>query len=185
MVNVEEGSKREKMRSNIVGMGVVVVSCLALSGCKVGKGSAAASVAVVDFHANYDAEKIEEIYSESHPGFKAAQSKEKVMKFIRTVRSKLGKVQSSKRVGFQVKSFNFKTNAVLTYKTTFENGEAVEVFTYRIADGEASLLGWNINSTDLIVGGSEAEQESEKQSSDKVDNRPAWLKKERTSEGKK
>jgi len=57
-----------------------------------------------------------------------------------------------------------KTNVVLTFKTEFENGQGVETFTYRIADGSAILLGWHVNSNALIVTPAKGEQNAAGQS---------------------
>jgi hypothetical protein len=39
----------------------------------------------------------------------------------------------------------------LSLKTQFERGSGIETFTYRFSGSEALLLGYNINSSDLII----------------------------------
>jgi len=39
----------------------------------------------------------------------------------------------------------------ITYKTEFEKGSGTETFTYAISSGTALLLGYRINSNDLLT----------------------------------
>jgi hypothetical protein len=43
------------------------------------------------------------------------------------------------------------TRVVLDYSTKFDAGDAAEQFTWKIAGNNAVLVGYNINSTALIV----------------------------------
>jgi PBP1b-binding outer membrane lipoprotein LpoB len=120
-------------------------------GCNPMKNTAEAEKAAAEFHALFDAQNFEKIYDDAHPDLKSAQSKADLVSFIKTVRERLGPVKAKERTGWQANSYNLKTNAVLTYSTQFEHGQGTETFTYRIADGKASLLGWHINSNALII----------------------------------
>ncbi len=72
------------------------------------------------------------------------------MKFLQFARRKLGTVKSATQSGSNVNMFNGVTSVVLTYKTDFEKGSAVETFTF-IASGDSAMLqGYNINSSALI-----------------------------------
>ena len=115
------------------------------------KSTAEADKAAADFHGLYDAEDYDKIFDTAHSDFKGLKPKAEVISFVRSVRDKLGKVKSSNRTGWQANSVNMKTNVVLTFSTEFMNGEGVETFTYRIEDGKAILLGWYVNSNDLIL----------------------------------
>ncbi|CUS43395.1 MAG: hypothetical protein V4610_03915 [Pseudomonadota bacterium] len=39
----------------------------------------------------------------------------------------------------------------LNYATSYMRGEAIETFVYKIADGQAKLAGYNVNSDALII----------------------------------
>lgn len=134
------------------------VVSLILTGCNPVKSTAEAGKAAAEFHALFDAENFEQIFDTAHADFKASKPKVDTINFLRLVREKLGPVKSTNRTGWQAKSFNLKTNVVLTFDTDFKNGRGVETFTYRIADGSATLLGWHVNSNALIVTPTEGEQ---------------------------
>jgi len=151
----------------------ILVTALLLSGCNPLKNTAEAEKAVAEFHSRFDAEDFETIYATAHADFKAAQTKPKLIEFIRSVRDKLGKVKTAKRNGWQAKSHNLKTYVILTYSTEFEHGSGVEKFTYRIVDGRAVLLGWNINSRDLIVPVSKGKQNATDRTDTAPDSKPA------------
>jgi len=82
---------------------------------------------------------------------KGATTEKKFLEFIGAVQRKLGKVTQTTNTGFNVRSFNFITTVVLTQNTTFERGTAVEVFTFQMNGDKAVLVGYNINSNDLIL----------------------------------
>jgi len=67
------------------------------------------------------------------------------------VQRKLGKVTQTTTVGFNVRTFNFTTTVDLTQNTTFEQGTGVETFEFEMAGGKAVLVGYHINSKDLIL----------------------------------
>lgn len=139
------------------------VGSLFLTSCNPVKSTAEAEKAAAEFHTLFDAEDFEQIFDTAHADFKSSQPKVATINFLRSVREKLGPVKSTNRTGWQAKSFNMKTNVVLTFETEFENGRGVETFTYRIADGSAILLGWHVNSNALIVTQSKEEQAGDRQ----------------------
>ncbi|MEO7100854.1 MAG: hypothetical protein ABI162_15945 [Luteolibacter sp.] len=130
---------------------IVASSILLLSGCNPVKSTATAEAEAAKFHTFYDAGEFGDIYDSSGKEFKASGTKEKVVKFMKSVSDKLGKTKSSVKAGWRANSFNLKTTVVLTYSTTYERGAGTETFTYRVENGKASLIGWYINSDDLVI----------------------------------
>lgn len=137
---------------------VALSAALSVSACNPAKSTAEAEKAAADFHALFNAENYEKIYDSAHADFKGSQAKPEVIDFIRSVREKLGPSKSVTKTGWQVNSHNLKTNIVLTYRTDFEKGSGIETFTYRVADGSAALLGWHINSKNLLLTTAQTEQ---------------------------
>ncbi|HEY8960648.1 MAG TPA: DUF4019 domain-containing protein [Luteolibacter sp.] len=137
---------------------LVFTPALVVAGCNPVKSTAEAEKAATEFHTLFDAEDYEKIYDSAHSDFKGSQPKAETLNFIRSVREKLGAVKSTTRTAWQANSYNLKTNVVLTYSTEFQHGNGIETFTYRVSDGTATLLGWHINSKDLIVTQTKAEQ---------------------------
>ncbi|MCF6314548.1 MAG: DUF4019 domain-containing protein [Verrucomicrobiales bacterium] len=166
------------MKRNGLNAALLLLSVLFLNACNAGKGATAAQVAVVDFHKKFEQEKFAQIYQESHQGFKDSVSEKKMIKLMATVKSKLGSIKSSKRAGFRFNTRNLKANIVLQYQTVYEHGKGVETFTYRLSGGEAFLMGWHINSNELIIAGAESEDnaKTEPATSPKSGKKPDWLK---------
>jgi hypothetical protein len=136
--------------SAIVPLSFAVIS-LAVSGCGAMKGKEAADKAVKLFHEQLDKGDFNNIYAATHADFKAAATEKDFVAMLEAVHRKLGPIQRSDAAGWNINSHNFKTTVVLTYKTTFAEGEAVETFTYRIEGDKAVLLGYNISSQVLIT----------------------------------
>ncbi|MBN1256037.1 MAG: hypothetical protein JXA50_12240 [Deltaproteobacteria bacterium] len=70
---------------------------------------------------------------------------------MNAVQRKLGKVTSTSNAGWRVNTFNFTTTVLMTQKTVFEQGEGTESFTFEMDGEKAVLVGWNIQSLDLIT----------------------------------
>ena len=123
-----------------------------LSGCSdIKAAKPAAETAVANFHEQYNSELFDAIYNDSHNDFKQSSDYESFNEFIHAVYSKLGKVLSTENKGWNVKNLNLKTFVVLQQETMFEEGAGIETFRYRIKDNQAALIGYNINSRDLII----------------------------------
>ncbi len=131
---------------------LAILACLAVTGCgDMTKGKEAAESQVVTFHRQFNDEDLAAIVSAAHPDMFKGSSESEVTDFLGVVRSKLGKVTDAKTVGTVVRTVNGVMSAVLTLKVTFENGEGTETFTFLIENEKALLLGYNINSPDLIM----------------------------------
>jgi hypothetical protein len=115
------------------------------------KGKPAAEKAIARFHESYNQGKLDDIWKEADSKFRTASTKQKYDEFMGAVRRKLGKVTSTSNTGWNVKSFNLKTSVFMTQKTVFENGQGSESFTFAIDGTNAVLVGYNIQSMDLIT----------------------------------
>lgn len=131
---------------------VVLLFLLAFNGCsEMTKAKPAAEEAMSTFHENYNSADFRAIYDNSHDDFKQASTYESFDELLQAVHSKLGKVVSTENQTWNVRTFNFKTSITIQQKTDFEKGSAAETFVYGIKDDKAILVGYNINSRDLIV----------------------------------
>ena len=129
-------------------LGIVLIA----SGCGgMFKGRKAAEQGVADFHKLYNDGKIAEIYAAGHSKLKNATKEKEFLDFVGAVQRKLGKITQTSNAGFNVRTFNFTTTVVLTQTTTFENGIGTETFTFEMDGDKAVLLGYYINSKDLIL----------------------------------
>lgn len=144
----------------------ILLSIVFLGGCNPLKSTAEAEKAAVLFHTLYDDEDYDKIFDTAHADFKSAQPKVDTINFLKSVREQLGTIKTTNRTGWKANSFNLKTNVVLTYETEYQNGRGVETFTYRIANGGATLLGWHITSNDVVFPGTAAAPESKSDNQD-------------------
>ncbi len=130
----------------------LIVICIALPACSnVVNGKDLADKQVPIFHQLFNEQKYQEIISGADPDMLKASPEAKIIELLQAVNRKLGSVKQSNTINWNVNSFNLETRVVLVQNTTFEKGSGTETFTYRISDGKARLLGYFINSTDLIV----------------------------------
>ena len=130
----------------VLGLALIASGCVGMF-----KGKKAAEQSVADFHAMYNDGKIAEIYAAGHSKLKAASKEKEFVEFVGAVQRKLGKVTQTSGAGFNVRTFNLTTTVVLTQSTTFEQGTGTETFTFEMNGEKAVLLGYNINSKDLIL----------------------------------
>ena len=129
-----------------------LVVCLTLSGCgDTIKGKSVAEPQIATFHEKLDAQKFDEIYTTAAAEFRSAAPKEKVLKLFSVIEKKLGKVTSSSTTNWNVKTSNFVTTVVLVEETKFEKGTGTETFTFHVSGDKAELVGYHINSMDLIT----------------------------------
>jgi hypothetical protein len=120
--------------------------------CKdMSKGKGLADSKIVGFHKQFNDQKFKELYSSAHSDFKNAAAQEEFVKLLEAIQRKLGKQVKSTDTGWRVNTFNFKTSVVVTQDTEFEQGKGTETFTFAVSDGVCTLLGYHINSQDMLM----------------------------------
>jgi hypothetical protein len=139
------------MKISLLSLMAIMIVALSLTGCgNLIKAKSLAEPQVDVFHQLFNAEKYSDIYSASNPKFQAATSEKKLTDLLAAVHRKLGSAESTSTVNWNVNTFNMTTRIVLVQNTKFDKGSAIETFTYIVSDPDATLLGYNISSTDLI-----------------------------------
>lgn len=137
---------------NRISLPVVLALVLMVSGCPgMFKGKQASEKGVAEFHKLYNEGKFKEIFDASSADMKTATPEQKFLDFMGAIQRKLGKVTETTNAGFNINTFNLTTRIVLNQNTKFEQGDATEVFTFEMKGDNAVLVGYNINSTDLIL----------------------------------
>ena len=123
-----------------------------LSGCgNIKQGRAAADAQVVTFHQKFNVQDYRAIVLGADPQMFANASRSGLGELLSVIHLKLGNAVSSQNTNWNVRSFNADTTTVLTQDTKFEKGAGTETFVFRIANGNARLLSYSINSRDLIM----------------------------------
>ncbi len=130
--------------------------CLLITAALVGcesftKGKGVAEQAILDFHALYNQGNIDEIWNDAAPEFRTASNRQKYDDFMGAMQRKLGRVTSSSNSKWNIQTFNLKTTVSMVPKTEFENGQGMEAFIFTMDGPNAVLLGYNIQSMDLVT----------------------------------
>src|SRR5262245_33187472 len=110
----------------------------------------ASDAAAAEFHEKLNNEQYHEIYTEADHLFQESGKEEDYTKFFRGIHDKLGKAGNAK-----LQNINLNTNmqgsfATIIYDTAYERGSAVETFTWRRDGGRLLLVGYNIQSPELV-----------------------------------
>lgn len=123
---------------------IVLVSCF-------GANAQAAELAVDKFHSQMNAGAYNEIYSAASDEFKRATQLADWTALLNAVRRKLGTVVQAKQTSVHATSGTFGDSVSQTYSTHFSDGDATELFNWAIRDSRALLVGYRIESQQLIT----------------------------------
>jgi hypothetical protein len=126
---------------------------LVLSSCQsVAANTALAKDAVTQFHAQLDAEEYASLYAAADPKLHQAATEADFTRLLQAVHHKLGTVRQSNLRTWNASWYaGSGTTVTLVYDTTFSAGSGTEQFTWHIGGNRATLYGYHINSTDLLV----------------------------------
>jgi hypothetical protein len=106
-----------------------------------------ATAAVERFHQRLDSEQYAAIYLDTDDAFRKVTSEKEFTQLLSAIHRKLGATQSKQSAGWNVTT----TSTSVVYRTKFAEGEATEQFRWRMDNGKAWLVYYNINSNALIV----------------------------------
>jgi hypothetical protein len=126
----------------------VIAICAFLSGCaSEERDLKVAEHAVGLFHSQLDAEEYSAIYQAAGAEMKGATNEPNFVKLLQNVHQTLGAVHDSvpKTVTFRLA----QGTILLGYETTFARGSGREQFEWKVANGQAVLYSYLIDSRDL------------------------------------
>jgi hypothetical protein len=103
------------------------------------------------FHAQFNEAAYREIYAGGSDEFKRATKEADWVALLEAVRRKLGRVVEAKQSSIHVTTGTFGTAVNQTYSTRFTDGAATESFSWAIRNGKAILVGYRIESPQLIT----------------------------------
>jgi len=121
------------------------------AGCSASADIDTAKTAIAHFHELMEQQRYGQIYEESADQNKKATTEQQFTKLLAAIHDKLGDAKNAQSTGWNVNYRPTGTVITLTYKTEFEKGSGTETFTYAMSSGTALLLGYRINSTDLLT----------------------------------
>jgi hypothetical protein len=87
--------------------------------------------AVRHFHSQLDSEAYGDIVRDSDDAFQNSENRDELVKFLAGVHSKLGASRGSTRTNIFVNASTNGTFIKVTYESTFDQGNAVEAFTWK------------------------------------------------------
>ena len=125
---------------------VLTISCTSMM-----KGKQLAEPAVEKFHAQFNEEKYNEIYTQADEGFRNSATEQDLINLLSAMHRKLGTVTKTNSNGWHVNTTTAGTFATVTYETEFTEGKGTEQFVLRITDDKALLFNYHINSNELIT----------------------------------
>jgi len=138
-------------RARIVAV-VLLALLTELTACSSKKDVELAQQAVIRFHSQFNAEQYHSIYDEADAKFRATGNETEITAFLQAIHRKLGRTQQAELQGTQIQWLAGQgTFVVLGYQTKFSDDTGVESFTWRIDNGRALLVGYNVNSKALIL----------------------------------
>ena len=147
---VGNGSKCPRVR--VIGSMSFFFLLAILGSCGSGKTLELAAHAVEQFHSQMNSEQYQAIYAASDDGLHKATNEAEFIELLQAIHRKLGNVQTSTRSNSQVGAYTGQGIVVtLVYETTFKEGSGTEQFLWHVRDNQPVLLGYHINSKDLIT----------------------------------
>lgn len=137
-----------KLNLLIIGSIVLLVT---LSCTTIMKGKEEAQAGVSKFHSQFNERKFSQIFDDSDEEFRSTVTKEQLTELLEAVHRKLGSVKNSNQVNWKVQTTPSGTFARVTYQVDFSEGKGTEEFVFRVSDGKAQLVSYNVNSPLLIT----------------------------------
>ena len=131
----------------------LLLSTLLMCGtsCSLQKGKSTGENAVVKFHTQFNAGQYHEIYSQTDEGFRKNTSEEQMTALLGGVQRKLGLEKDTNQLEWHVNATTTGTQVLLTYRTTFTEGDATEQFVFFVSGNNARVFKYNIESPLFIT----------------------------------
>ena len=119
---------------------------LATGGCSLGQDRAVAENAAAEFHRRLDVGQFHEIYASAGDDFRAAATEAAARRLLGTIHSRLGLYEDATPRGWRINYGGGGAIVSLSYVSHFMRGDLGEDFTFRVAGGTASLVGYHVTS---------------------------------------
>jgi Protein of unknown function (DUF4019) len=136
------------LRRAIIPLTAIAILLACTNPLKVGQMSDAS---VAAFHQKLDQAQFHDIYAASSPDFQHASPEKDITELLNAVHTKLGNVASANRTNIYMSATTGGNFVRTTYDTTFAHGKGTETFNWMLANDQLTLVGYHIESRDLIV----------------------------------
>jgi hypothetical protein len=128
-----------------------VALMLAMGGCSAVQDRTTAENAATEFHRRLDAGRFHEIYASASDDFRAAGTEAGMDRFLGTIHRRFGLFEDATPRAWRVNYTGGGTIVSLSYVAHFMRGDLAENFTFRVAGGSASLVGYHATSDALVA----------------------------------
>ncbi len=143
--------KRTLLKWSLVATAILLAYFMWQCGSGMSAGARLSDDAVRHFHSQLDSEAYGDILGESDEAFQNSGNRDEIIKFLTGVHSKLGLSHGFSRTNIFVNATTSGTFIRITYESTFDQGGAVETFTWRKAAGGLKLVSYQITSNIFIT----------------------------------
>jgi hypothetical protein len=107
--------------------------------------------AVRHFHSQLDSGAYGDIVRDSDEAFRNSEDRDELVKFLEGVHSKLGPSRGFTRTNIFVNATTNGTFIKVTYQSTFDQGNAVEAFTWKKAGTGLKLVRYDASSKAFVT----------------------------------
>jgi hypothetical protein len=141
------------MRAAARHLALLLLGCALLcsAGCGLSSSRQHAAAAIDVFHNELNAGDFDAIWNGADDQFRETTSRQSYDKFVGAVHRKLGRALRTSNQNWSVRSFNFRTSIVLVQHTEFEYGKGTETFTFSVRGDSVRLVGYHIESMELVT----------------------------------
>ena len=115
------------------------------------KAGQMSDTSVAEFHQKLNQGQFHELYANAAPEFQKASPEKDITDFFNAIHTKLGEAKSANRTNIFMSATTSGNFVRTTYDTTFANGKGQETFNWRLVNDRLTLVGYNIESRDLIL----------------------------------
>ena len=143
--------KRVLLKWSLVAAALVLGFFMWQCGSGMKAGARLSDDAVRHFHSQLDSEAYGDIVDDSDEAFQNSENRDEIIKFLSGVHSKLGPSRGFTRTNIFVNASTNGTFIKVTYQSTFDQGNAVEAFTWKRADGGLKLVRYDVNSKTFLT----------------------------------
>ncbi len=126
-----------------------LAGALMLAACNPAAQIETAEERITAFHADYNEGDIDALYAAGSEAFRESTSREQMEGLAALFATRLGKVVSTERTGFNTSYDNGVNTTIIDMQTRFEKGEGKEVFIFTGSGDEMRLHNWNVTSEAL------------------------------------
>ncbi len=102
------------------------------------------------FHERLNTDRIDAIWASADEELKATTTREDFARLLGSVHKSLGDVEETSQAGMKMNSGTQGTLTTVQMETHFANGSGVETFVFRGSGETLTLVGYHINSPDMM-----------------------------------